>query len=77
MKLELLRYGNAHGVGSVVKETSFFGKELTWTVWPRDLDNCFKKWICRETGEQKFASNRGVYLENFYAANYNTSDIPR
>ena len=77
MKLELLRYGDAQGVGAVVKETHFFGKDLTWTVWPGDLDNGFKKWICRETGEYKSVSTSGFYLENFYAANYYTSDIPR
>lgn len=77
MKLELLQYGNAQGVGAVVKETHFFGKALTWTVWPGDLDSGLKKWICRETGEAKHVSASGAYLENFYAANYYTSDMPR
>lgn len=70
-KLEIIKFGDKDGVGSIVKSVSFFGKITTWTLL-KDESGIFCKWTERETGRSVFRYYCAI--EYFYKAQYNTRE---
>lgn len=75
-RLEIVKFGNKRGIGSIVKQTGFFGSSKTWTLvhdnsvgddyWGLDI------WVCRETGESHF--REFTVIDKFYSAQFNTRE---
>lgn len=80
MALKILKYGDKDGIGAVVEETTGFGKVKTWSVMPftsddERLNQLTKKWVCRETGEHRYASVGADEINGFYMVNFTTQDF--
>lgn len=77
--LKVIALGDERGVGSVVEETTFFGKKKSWTLVPgRELpdrgDDPWRhdRWVCLQTGEDGYRQGFGREIDNVYNACYLT-----
>ena len=76
---EIVKWGDARGVGAIVQETIGFlwrTRVRTWTCVSEpgfEDDPDFDQWVCRETGQSIEADPVfGEAVPAFYRANYNT-----